>query len=334
MADPFLARIAQALRTHHLAPPRSRVLVAVSGGADSVALLLTLAQLKQAWPLTLHVAHIDHQLRAEAVHDAEFVRTLAAAHGLPYHLERCDVRAACAAHHWSLEEGARRLRYERFAALASRHHLSAIALAHTADDQAETVLLRLLRGTGLRGLAAMEFQRPAGEHTVIRPLLEVSRQDVLAFLQRRGAAYREDASNTDLRFTRNRIRHQLLPLLEQDYNPNIRQSLLHLAQQSRSDYGYLAGAAQRYWKRAVKLPGAREAVVSLRTFRRQPQALQRQLLRQVIEYLRGEPALVEFRHWLAADQLVRDAAPGAIVDLPGGIQLTKHADRLICRRIR
>lgn len=333
MADPFLMRIAQTLRTRQLAPPRSRILVAVSGGADSVALLLALAHLKAAWPLTLHVAHVDHQLRAESARDAAFVQALAAAQGLPSHVERCDVRAACATHHWSLEEGARRLRYERLGALANRHHLPIIALAHTADDQAETVLLRLLRGTGLRGLAAMEFQRAAGAQSLIRPLLETPRQDVLAFLQRQGAGYREDASNADLRFTRNRVRHQLLPLLEQEYNPNIRQSLLQLALQSRSDYQYLAQAAQRYWKRAVKLPGQREAVVTLRVFRQQPQALQRQLLRQVIEHLRGEPALVEFRHWLAAEQLMRDAAPGAVVDLPGGIQLTKHADRLVCRRL-
>jgi tRNA(Ile)-lysidine synthase len=333
MTDPLLTRIAQTLRTHRLLPKGSRVLVAVSGGADSVALLEALVALNASGLRHLQIAHLDHQLRPSSPEDAEFVRALAARHQLPFHLERADVRAACAAHHWSLEDGARRVRHERLQALAERYHAPVIALAHTADDQAETVLLRLLRGTGLRGLGAMEYSRPAGEALLIRPLLDITRREVVSFLERRNAAFREDPSNSDWRFTRNRIRHQLLPLLEEHYNPNIRQGLLQLAIQSRGDYAYLAHMAQRHWKRTVKLSAGREAVVALKPFRRHPAALQRQLLRQVIERLRGEPALVEFRHWLLAERLIAEAPPGAVLDLPGGIQLTKQADRLLCRRL-
>ena len=331
MPDEFGARVRQTIAAHRLLAPRSRVVIGVSGGADSVALLQVLAALQHDWDLALHIAHLDHGLRAESEHDAEFVRTLGTHRHIPTTIERREVSSICSREGWSLEDGARRIRYQFLLDVARRQSASAIALAHTADDQAETVLMRLLRGTGLMGLGAIPFKRPLEEVWVVRPLLDVRREDVLAYLERERLTYREDATNADARFVRNRIRHQLLPLLERDYNPNIKGALTQLAEQSRSDYAYLQDAAQRQWKRLANTRQPFEVSLSVAAFLRQPKALQRQLVRQAIQRLRGDLGEFEFRHWLEIEGLFTSRPVGAIVDLPGGLRLHRETDRVRVR---
>ena len=328
--DEFEASVSQALALHGLVRPRMRVVIGVSGGADSVALLRALAALAPAWQLTLFVAHLNHGLRAEADGEAEFVRELSRTLGLESSMGREDVAARCTEAGWSLEDGARRLRRRFLLRAARQWDAEAVALAHTADDQAETVLMRLLRGTGLSGLGAMPFKRPFEERWLIRPLLALWRRDILAYLGRSRGTFREDATNRDLRFTRNRIRLELLPLLERDYNRNIKRALAQLAEQSQTDYGFLEHEAGRWWKRAVKgsgVPG--ELAISITAFLRQPKALQRQLVRQAIEQVKGEPGQLEYRHWLETDRLFRERPPGTQLDLPGGVQLRREPDRVV-----
>lgn len=328
----LLATVRTTIAAHQLFPSRARLVVAVSGGADSVALLHLLTQRHIGWQFALHVAHLDHGLRPDSCHDAAFVNDLATQWRLPSTIERRDVRACCAKAGWSIEDGARRIRYQFLQDVARRHSAPFIAVAHTADDQAETVLLRLVRGTGLMGLSAIPIRRPLDELWVVRPLLHVWRQDILAYLQEAGLTYRDDATNANPHFVRNRIRHELLPMLEDRFNPNIRHALTQLAEQSQWDYTFLSSAAQRQWKRLAKTSKAPHIAMAVAPFLRQPKALQRQLVRETMQRVRGNLNQFEFRHWLEVERLFTDRPAGTIVDLPDGIQWRRERDRVICYR--
>lgn len=222
--------------------PGLRLAIAVSGGADSVALLRALAEKGRELGLVLHVAHLHHGLRgAEADADLAFVRDLAGQLGLPFHDARVDTAASAEpdpkSHkpHESVEEAARRLRYAWFRQLLAEIPLNAIATAHTLDDQAETVLAKFLRGAWTEGLAGISPKLETAERGVIlRPLLNTTRAEVEAYLTAIGQPWREDSSNRDLNLTRNRIRHELLPLLE-NWNPQLRPHLAQMATLARDE---------------------------------------------------------------------------------------------------
>jgi tRNA(Ile)-lysidine synthase len=233
--------------------PRGRKpgVVAVSGGADSVALLRALQTL---YPGALTVAHINHQLRgAESDGDEAFVRELAGKLDLSFNAKTVDVAAVAAGE--NLEATARHVRYEFFAELASTVGASWIATGHTADDQAETVLHRLIRGTGLRGLRGIARQQAS----VVRPLLTVTRSEVLEYLASLDQPFREDSSNADPRFTRNRLRRELLPLLK-TFNPAIVSALGQIASQAGEAFEVLESEAA-LWAAEVELPRAGDRLI-------------------------------------------------------------------------
>jgi tRNA(Ile)-lysidine synthase len=209
------------------------VVVAVSGGADSVALLRLLGGLDEERPRQVVVAHFDHRLRAGSADDARFVADLARRLELPFELGQADVAALAEEQGDGIEAAARGARYEFLEQVADRHRASFIATGHTADDQAETVLHRILRGTGVAGLQGIHELRPVfGRQDIylVRPLLSVRHSELVAYLHGIDQPFCEDPSNADPRFTRNRIRHQLLPLLEGDYNRNVVEALLRLSE--------------------------------------------------------------------------------------------------------
>lgn len=333
MAVDLLDEVRRTCAAHHFVPRRSHVVVGVSGGIDSVVLLDLLYRLQPARHLRITVAHLDHGLREEASADAACVRELAAARRLPVVIERQDVRALCAQSGWSLEDGARRIRYEFLRRTAEARGASQVALAHTSDDQAETVLMRVLTGTGLLGLGGIRITRPLTETIrIIRPLLTVSRAEIVAYQRAAKLAYREDASNQDLHFLRNRVRRELLPQLEREYNPRVKAALLQLAEQSQAEYAVLEGAAARVWKRVSRRHRGGGVTLTMSRFLAQPAAIQRQLLRRAIHEVRGEVGRIEFRHWLEVQRLLEDRPTGTIVDLPGGVQLCRERDQVLCRR--
>ena len=212
-------RVLLSIGRHALLRDGTRVLVALSGGADSVALLLLLRELERDGALTIAgTAHLNHQLRGEeADADEAFCAALAARLGVPFIVERADIAARARAQKRSIEDAARGARYEFFERAADECSAAAVAVAHTREDQAETFLLRLLRGSGTRGLAAI--QPRAGR--VVRPLLEVARDDLRAYLVSQGQAFREDATNADVTIPRNRVRHELIPYLESRFSPGV-----------------------------------------------------------------------------------------------------------------
>lgn len=220
-----------------------RVALAVSGGADSVALLRAALLLAPEAGLVLSVVHVHHGIRGEAAdEDALFVEALAAAHRLPFQLHRVHTPSHAQQHRQSLEEAARHLRYSIFRSLLEQGSADAVLTAHTLDDQAETVLLKLLRGAWTEGLSGIHPMVTCSRGVILRPLLEVRRMQIEAWLRELGQPWREDATNLDTAFARNRVRHQLIPELA-SYNPQIAATLAHMAELAREE--------ETYWKQEM-----------------------------------------------------------------------------------
>ena len=248
----LVERVHRTIHRYSLLPPDAGVLVAASGGADSTALLFLLAELMPEGRFRLAgVAHYNHQLRAEASEDESFCRELAARLSLPFEAGTGDVAAESARTRTSLEDAGRRMRYAFLREAASRLGASHIAVGHTRDDQAETVLLALVRGAGPRGLAGMAARRGA----IVRPLIEQSHDELVQWLRSRQIPFREDESNRDPRFLRNRVRHELLPVLRERFSPAIVSVLGRTAAIAADDAVFLdARAAEAF--ASVVLPAA------------------------------------------------------------------------------
>jgi|GEM_PF-387482 len=310
--------------------PGMRLGVGVSGGADSVALLRVLHARAAELGLVLHVAHLHHGLRgAEADADLGFVKGLAAELGSPFHEARVDTAAEAAARVGkaaeSIEEAARRLRYAWFRELMSKIPLDAVATAHTLDDQAESVLGKFLRGAWTEGLSGIHPRVEFAEGGVVRPLLKVRRGEIEAYLKGLGQGWCEDSTNSDTAFTRNRIRHELLPMLE-GWNPRLRAHLANMAELARDEDFFLASEVEKLAGKVV-LPGrpvrgggraASEGVaLEIGQLAAQPVAMQRRILRFVTERL---GAALDFVGTEALRELALTGTAGQRCELAGGLR--------------
>lgn len=317
----MLASVSQFIRRHDLIVPGDRVLVAVSGGSDSLALLLLLRQLADDWQLQLAAAHLDHGLRPDSGADAAFVAECCARLGVALIAERVDVPALARQRRGGPEAVAREARLDFLTRVADRLGSRVIALAHQRGDQAETVLERLLRGSGATGLAAMRPRRGA----FVRPLLACSREQLQAYLQEQGWSWREDPSNRDPSFTRNRIRHQLLPVLA-DFNPRIEQGLVALSQRLALEEDYWDELLDRYEAELVEVVegGVRISVAALSGLH---PALRDRLLRRLLERVRGDRQRVLAVHVAALVRLLEEGPPQGELHLPG-VLVRRRFDRL------
>jgi tRNA(Ile)-lysidine synthase len=279
------------IRKHDLLKPGDRVAVAVSGGADSVALLCLLAELRGELGIVLAAIHFNHKLRAtDSDQDEQFVAGLAHRLRLESQSETGDVTAHAKEKHLSVETAARKLRYEYFQRLLRENQFNRIATAHTLDDQAETVLLKLIRGAGTRGMAGIypklvaDFEGAA----IIRPLLDIRRKDIEAYLADIQQAWREDKSNRDLRHSRNRVRHGILPRLERNLNPAVYETLAETAEVARAEEDYWSGKVAQLlstvWENSLT-PKTLGGALNLKTLTDLPLALQRRVIRGAAESL-------------------------------------------------
>jgi tRNA(Ile)-lysidine synthase len=309
----LVAAVDRALRAAGPVPPGATIVVGLSGGADSVALTDALAALRRRRGLRIVAAHLDHGLRPGSAEDAAFCADLCRSLDVPLHTARADVRSRAGREKGGIEQAARRERFAFLRRVAAEEGAAALAVAHTRDDQAETLLLRLLRGAGATGLAGM---RPRSGD-VVRPLLAVSRQEVLNYLRERGLEWREDPSNLDPAHRRNRVRHELLPYLEARFNPRVREALARTA-------ALLADEAAHVRAEAEALLGgiAREeegALVLRRAFIAEaPTAVARAALRQALARA-GGLGQVGAGHVERLLRLACSKAPsGRRLPLPGG----------------
>jgi len=282
-----------AVLKHGLIVPGDRVLAACSGGPDSVALTSLLLKLREEMPLEIVIAHFNHRLRAEAGGDEAFVSDLARRWVLPLVSGSKNVRREAAKRKLNLEEAARLLRYEFLRAAARKTGATKIATGHTMNDQAETFVMRLLRGAGLPGLAGIEPVSGPAACPVIRPLLGIRREDIEAYLASEGLGFRTDASNLDRKLLRNRIRLALLPEIEQNYQAGAVDHLARLASLIREEDELLSGFIRELADEFI-VRSRGEAALDVRTLSLAPPALARRVAREFIRELKGDLRAVSF----------------------------------------
>lgn len=315
----LLNRVEKTIQTHRMLERREHILVAVSGGPDSVCLLHVLREL--GYPV--QIAHFDHQTRhGDSAADAAFVRELAARLDIPFHVDSRPVGEWAAESSRSFEEFARDVRYRFFVDVAKAHGCTAVATGHHADDQAETVLMRILRGTTTRGLGGIPPISMREKLRIVRPLIETTREEILAYLEDSGIDYCTDRSNEDLHFLRNRVRHALLPHLATEYNPRIRNALTRLAGSQRQDNDLLESLAAAAAKQCVTGPGRLDRAA----FGDLHPALQRRILLGLAWEHGSAP---DFEHVTEAARFVVEAAAGKSLELGDGTRLCNSRDESI-----
>jgi tRNA(Ile)-lysidine synthase len=329
-------RVLAYIREHELLNAGDRVGVAVSGGADSVSLLRVLLELRTDLGVVLSVLHLNHQIRGEeANEDERFVGSLADQYGLEFHHSSMDVPSYAGEHRLSLETAGREARYHFFKSFIQRQMMDVVATGHTMDDQAETVLMRILRGAGTKGLGGIYPKKKVSSEgevgLIVRPLLAIRRAEVREYLDSIQQSWREDASNVDLQFTRNRIRHGLLPLIETRFQPSAVAALAQLAEVAREE--------ENYWTKVIKerlpmvLGGApSDLTIVVPALLAEPVAIQRRLLRVFAASL---GITLDFRHIEEVRHLACSQTSNGRCDLPGGwIAVRKHQKlHFECRRI-
>ncbi len=324
-------RVLNFIQGNQLVSGQHCLLVAVSGGPDSICLLYILVKLQEELGIRLHIAHLNHQLRgADSEADAHYVSDLAHRLDIPATIEQRDVKAYQARQHISLEEAAREVRYTFLAQAAKSIGANRAAVGHTADDHIETILMHLIRGTGTRGLRGLQpsnlWQSSESSLTIVRPLLPVSRQETADYCHNHQLLPRIDASNLSLSPLRNRIRHQLLPLLE-SYNPRVAEALLRTARIAGDDLAFLDKETSRQWGKIVQKQGT-TITLDKEGFLELPPALKRYLLRRAIEDLLGNLKDIESRHIEEMiDALTKPT--GKRLSLPGGLVFSIEYDKYL-----
>ncbi len=345
--DDVVQHVQDTIEEHDLLEPGDPVVVGLSGGPDSLCLLHVLRRLCKAYDLRIHVAHLNHSTRGKASDaDAAFVRATAAAWDLPATVEKRDVPELADEHGLAFEEAARRVRYAFLAHVASSVDAEKIAVGHNADDQAETVLMHVIRGSGLAGLRGMLPRTPITDYRlltplakeeagskrkkaralhpaccIIRPLLKVRRADIERYCADHDLRPRFDRSNLDTTYFRNRMRHKLLPELE-TYNPNIRQGLCHMASVVAADYDVLINVRQEAWDNVVREQREDAIVFDQAAWQALPVSLQRATLRQATFRLRRSLRDVTFVHVENAREVALEGETGKSSTLPMGLALT------------
>jgi len=313
------------------------VVVGVSGGADSTALLLALNELRSASKLATNicVAHLDHKLRPTSGQDARWVSALTAKLGYECVIGRSKVAEIARANNDNLEQAARQARYAFLERTAKRKSAQYVLTAHTMDDQAETVLMRLMRGSAGAGLGGMEAMRPLAANSsikLVRPLLWARRADTESYCRFRKTEYLVDETNSDPALSRVRVRQQLLPLM-QSFNNRIVEALSRTATQLREDRAVLFSGADELLQRA-SVPGEDEEgetkapPLNVKLLANEPPALRRRALRQWLSEARGSARRLEMVHLLAVEKLLEGTAGGRTVELPGGGRVKRYKNRL------
>ncbi|HEY6270128.1 MAG TPA: tRNA lysidine(34) synthetase TilS [Candidatus Acidoferrum sp.] len=345
MADrsPLALTVLRAAKKQETLRPGDRVGAAVSGGADSVALLLLLLELRKKLGIVLSVVHFNHNLRGNASDaDEQFVAQLAAKHGLAFHVERANVSARAKREKANLEDTARRARYEFFEKLRDEDGVDRIAVAHTSDDQAETVLAHILRGAGIAGLGGIHSQRKG----VVRPLLGVRRKDLRAYLHQKKQSWREDTTNQDTTRMRARIRKKLLPILEKQFNPGIVSHLSTLAELARRDEAFLQALARERCDALVRQSVDRLSIQGAELlrplagtvfnaenteFEGSPvrEAICTRMIRVLARRIRSRRGELTAQHVEAVLDLARSGQNGKSLQLPGGLEVRREENTLV-----
>ncbi len=317
----MLEQVRATIQKYQMFAPGDRVLVGVSGGPDSVALVHALHNLAEALQIEVFAAHLNHSLRKrESDEDAEFVGTLAENLGLTAVIKKRDIACYALQHKLSAQAAAREVRYRFFAETAKRLKCNKLATGHNANDQAETVLFHFLRGSGLAGLGGIP---PVRDGWITRPLIEIPRARIEEYCKENGLKTRLDRSNLKSVYTRNKLRLELIPLLEREYNPNLVETLGRTSEIMRDEENYLEGLTAEFWTQTCLKEEPDQAIFGLDRFLALPTVWQRRIIRRAWVNLAGTEQNLGFGHLTNAIDLLKTGSTGSGLNLPMSIRLSK-----------
>ncbi len=328
---PLERKVLRTIEKYGMIRRGERILVGVSGGADSTALLLCLHRLTPSLDLNLVVGHLNHQLRGrEADEDEEFVRAMAGEFGLPFASEKADIGGLAAAQKLNLEDAARRARYQFLRRTAARLGCGKIAVGHNLNDQAESVLIRFLRGSGPDGWSGIH---PVLDNLVIRPLLGCSRREIEAYLHSLGRGHREDSTNKELRLRRNRARRELIPYLQEHFNPRVLEALARSADRARDLAVFLDREARLVCEAIRKRSTPGSLSLPVERLNELHPAVRSAVIRRAIRECRGSLTGISDLHVREVIRLAESKRSGHSLDLPGGLVVSLEFKELALRRI-
>jgi len=313
----------------------SLVLCGVSGGADSVTLLHILNSLRHEIGFSLRTTHFNHHLRRGSNADQTFVESLAKKMNIPIDVGHWDHKLINKSEKNFNEEGARIKRFSFFKTIYKKHHANVLVLGHHQNDLAETILMKIIRGSGTKGLRGILHFRNIKNMNILRPMLNINRSDILKYIKENSLKHREYPTNLDETIFRNRIRHQLLPLLESKYNSQIHSNLVNLANINSTDYDFLEKQSHRIFSTAAEIRKGISPLVKfeLRNFLKKHIAIQRMLIRQAFEHIIGNQNSLSLTHLLEIEDLCVNRPIGSKVSLPKKVFAEKSKSFLIIKKI-
>lgn len=323
--DKLIVKVTKTLQKYRMIQCGDKIIVAVSGGPDSICLIDILNQLKKPFGLSLLIAHVNHGIRKrEAEIEARFVRLKSFHMGIPFEQLSVSVPSFAEEEGLSIEQAGRRLRYRFFKDLSLKYHAHKIALGHQADDQVETILMRMIRGSGLQGVRGI----PAVRGEFIRPLIECRRREIENYCLRRNISYCIDSSNREPMYLRNQIRNQLIPLLVKQYNSSFCDHLLQLQEIVQGELTFLEEITEQYYSESIIQKSSAHMVLDSKKLREWPVALQRRVIRKALRHLSDYLADIQFRHVEDIRNLCLMNHGEKVLDLPGKIQIRKSYQNL------
>ena len=321
-----LKTVEKTITIYGMLKPKDSVVIGVSGGPDSVALLHILFLIAPRLSLKLGVAHLNHSLRHnDSDKDEQFVEVLAKKYDLPCYTHKKDVRNFQIENKLSLEQAARGVRYAFLNDIANAMQYNKIAVGHHSDDNAELILMNLFRGSGTQGLSGIP---PVRDQKIIRPLIELSRTEIIDFLSQNKLEYVSDVSNTDTKYLRNRVRHELIPLLKTTYNPKISETLNRLSSIIRSEEEWIDDVVRPFYEKSVLDVRENCIVLSVSKLNRYHPALKRRIIRMTIENIKGDLRRIRFVNINSVIGLLEKKSVYGKLDLPDRIRIQKDQDTL------
>jgi len=303
-----------------------KILLGVSGGPDSVFLTYFLNSVKNKLGIKLFIAHMDHGVRgAASKKDADFVRRIAKKLKLKFITSKAKIKKS----KLSLEEILREARYDFFRKSCKKLKINMVVTAHTLDDQAETVFMRVIKGSALKGLVGIHPVRRDKKIKFVRPLLEIEKEEIINYLKTRKISYRIDRTNLENKFLRNRIRNEIFPYLL-SVNPRIKRSLFNLSESLREDFEFIELEKER--RKNILKKGKKEHYIFLKDMLLQPKAIQREITREALKLIGANVKKLTYRHWMDVDNFIRKTPKNKSIDLPDGVKIRKKENSLTFSR--
>jgi len=322
----LLETVEKTIVSYGMLKPKESVVIGVSGGPDSVALLHAIFLIAPRFSLKLGVAHLNHCIRRnDSDRDAQFVEVLAKKYDLPCYIHKKDVRKYRMENKISIEEAARRVRYAFLYHVANTRQYNKIAVGHHSDDNAELILMNLFRGSGTQGLSGIP---PVRDHKIIRPLIKLNRSEIMNFLNQNKLEYVSDASNMDKKHSRNRVRHDLIPLLKTAYNPKISETLNRLSSIIRSEEEWIDDVVRSFYEKTVIDVQKYTIILSVSMLNQYHPALQRRIIRMTIEKIKGDLRRIQFNHISSVIGLLEKRPTYGKAYLPDRIRIQRDQDAL------